>query len=131
MPDIKISIGVRSFEVACQDGEEQYLQTAAEMLDAEATALTQQIGRIPESRMLLMAGLMLAARTAATEDRLRDAEEKLSRRDALIAELQDRAVHQPERVEVPVVPQSVTDVLAEMAARAEALAADIEEKIAS
>jgi cell division protein ZapA len=34
-------------------------------------------------------------------------------------------------VEVPVVPQSVHDTLAELAARAEALAADAEEKAGS
>ena len=35
---------------------------------------------------------------------------------------------EPERIEVPVVPQGVKDTLAEIAARAEALAAEIEEK---
>ena len=37
-------------------------------------------------------------------------------------------VVEPERIEVPVIPQSVTDSLAEMAARAEALASEIEDK---
>ena len=35
---------------------------------------------------------------------------------------------EPERIEVPVVPESVTETLAELAARAEAGAAEIEEK---
>ena len=35
---------------------------------------------------------------------------------------------EPERIEVPVIPDSVTDTLAEIAARAEALAAAVEEK---
>ncbi|MFN9945160.1 MAG: cell division protein ZapA, partial [bacterium] len=74
MPHVEIMIGGRSFEVACQDGEETYLAAAAAMLDAEANALSSQIGRMPEGRMLLMAGLMLADKTVGLEDRLREAE---------------------------------------------------------
>ena len=33
MPEVTISIGGRNFDVACQDGEEQYLHSAAKMLD--------------------------------------------------------------------------------------------------
>ena len=128
MPEIKIAIGGRDFEVACEPGQEHFLQAAAAMLNKEADTLVQHTGRIPESQMLLMAGLMLADRTASVEDRLREAEDKLSRRDAMIAELQDRPAPKPERIEVAVVPTSVTESLAEMAARAEALAAEIEEK---
>jgi len=128
MREIIIKIGSRDFEVACQEGEEHFLHAAAAMLDKEASTLTSQIGRIPESKMLLMAGLMLADRTAAVQDRLREAEDKLSRRDALIAELQDKPAPAPERIEVPVVPQAITESMAEFTARAEALAAEIEEK---
>ncbi|MGR3436485.1 MAG: cell division protein ZapA [Shimia sp.] len=126
MPEVTIHIGGRPFDVACQEGEEHYLEAAAAMLNVEATALTEQIGRIPESRMLLMAGLMLADRTASVEDRLREAEDKLARRDALISELQDRPAPAPERIEVPVIPQEAVDGLAELAARAEALADQLE-----
>ena len=64
MAQLDIKIGGRTFEVACADGEEHFLQTAAGMLDEEAEHLSSQIGRMPESRMLLMAGLMLADKTA-------------------------------------------------------------------
>src|SRR5690606_13416058 len=57
MPNETITIGGKNFEVAYQPGEEHYLRAAAAMLDTEATALIGQIGRLPESRMLLMAGL--------------------------------------------------------------------------
>lgn len=70
MPNVSIAIGGREFEVACQEGEEHFLQSAAKMLDAEASVLVGQIGRMPESRMLLMAGLMLADKTAGVQDQL-------------------------------------------------------------
>jgi cell division protein ZapA len=45
MPEVTVTIGGRQFDVACQDGEEQYLHTAAKMLDDEAQVLSDQVGR--------------------------------------------------------------------------------------
>ena len=128
MPEVTIQIGGRGFDVSCQEGEESYLHTAARMLDDEAQVLSDQIGRMPEARMLLMAGLLLADKTAAVEDKIKEVEAELATRMGEIETLRSSAGPEPERVEVPVVPDSVTDTLAELAARAEALAAEIEEK---
>ncbi|SDG30590.1 cell division protein ZapA [Alloyangia pacifica] len=136
--EVEILIGGRSFEVACQEGEEQYLQAAARMLDTEAQVLVGQIGRMPEARMLLMSGLMLADKTAGledrlreTEDRLREAEERIATMGAELRALRDAPPPEAERVEVPVIPRSLTEAMAELAARAEALAEAVEEKATS
>ncbi len=119
MPDIDITIGGRTFQVSCQEGEEHFLRGAAQMLDAEAQPLVTQLGRLPESRLLLMAGLMLADKTAAVEDENR----------ALKAQMTSgKPGGDKDRIEVPVIPRQVVDNLAEIAARAEALAARIDEK---
>ncbi|MDG0988501.1 MAG: cell division protein ZapA [Yoonia sp.] len=123
MPQIEISIGGRSFEVACQEGEEHYLQSAAAMLDTEAGHLSSQIGRMPEARMLLMAGLMLADKTAGLEDKVKQADTRMAQLQAQIDTLEARPA---DRVEVPVVPTEVTEAMAEVAARAEALADQLE-----
>jgi cell division protein ZapA len=115
MPEVTIEIGGRAFEVACQEGEERYLHAAAKLLDEEAAVLSAQVGRVPEARMLLMAGLMLADKTAGLQDRLAAAEAELQ-------SLRATPAPAPERVEVPVVPEEVVDTLSEIAARAEALA---------
>lgn len=130
MPEIEIVIGGRSFEVACQEGEEHYLMSAAKMLDTEAKVLADQVGRIPEARMLLMAGLMLADKTAGLEDKLRETEDRAAEHLNALRELQERPAPEPTRVEVPVVPSEVTETLAEIAARAESLAVEVEEKAA-
>ena len=127
MPEVSISIGGRQFEVACQDGEESYLHSAAKMLDDEAQVLSDQVGRMPEARMLLMAGLMLADKTASVEDRIGEVRAELAEREAELAGLRNVKI-EPERIEVPVIPQAVTETLAELAARAEALATSVEEK---
>ncbi|MDX8348714.1 cell division protein ZapA [Cognatiyoonia sp. IB215446] len=126
MPQVEIAIGGRKFEVACQDGEEHFLHSAAAMLDTEAAHLSEQIGRLPESRMLLMAGLMLADKTAGLQDKVREAEAEAAKLRAELETVQGQPVPAPERVEVPVVPADVTDTLAEIAARAEALADQVE-----
>jgi len=71
MAEVRIQIGGREFEVACRNGEEHYLQSAAGLLNNEASALNEALGRMPETRMLLMAGLMLADKTASLEDQLK------------------------------------------------------------
>ena len=119
MPDLDISIGGKVFQVACQLGEEHFLNAAAQMLDAEAAPLVSAMGRLPETQMLLMAGLMLADKTAALEDELRAARDDL-------AQLQAKPAPEPQRIEVPVIPSEVTEMLAEIAARAEALADEVE-----
>jgi cell division protein ZapA len=115
MPEIEITVGGRSFQVACQAGEEHFLRSAATMLDREAQPLVAQLGRLPESRLLLMAGLMVADRTAALEEEVRGLKEQLAASAAL-------TMPEPVKVEVPVVPQTLRDSLAEIAARAESLA---------
>jgi cell division protein ZapA len=127
MPQVDITIGGRQFEVACQPGEEPFLRSAAGMLDAEATTLSEQIGRMPESRMLLMAGLLLADRTAALEDRLREAEARMAELEAEV-ERRPQTVEVPVevpvevRVEVPVIPLEVRQLFVDVAEETEALA---------
>jgi cell division protein ZapA len=129
MPEVPIQIGGRTFNVACQEGEEHFLHSAAGFLDNEAKALMDQIGRLPESRMLLMAGLMLADKHAGAEDQMKQMEDKVAQQEAWIEELQSRPQPEPERMEVAVIPDHVSESMAELAARAEALAEAAEEKL--
>jgi len=131
MPEVEIRIGGRAFEVSYQEGEEHFLFGAAKMLDVEASVLTEQIGRLPEARMLLMSGLMLADKTAGLEDRVREADEQIAALEAEVQRLRDRPAPAPERIEVPVIPPQMSETLAELAARAEAMAQRAEEKAAS
>lgn len=118
MPDLEVTIGGRPFQVSCQPGEEHFLRSAAAMFDAEAAPLIAQMGRLPETKMLLMAGLLLADKTAALEDELRGMRARLSELEARPVTTRD----------VAVMPPQVIETLAEIAARAEAMAARIEER---
>jgi cell division protein ZapA len=119
MPEITITVGGRAFPVTCQPGEENFLRGAAQMLDAEAQPLVAQMGRLPEARMLLMAGLMLADKTAANEDENKSLRARVLELEARVQALGSGGGG---------VPREVTEMLAELAARAEALAAQVEDR---
>ncbi len=121
MPEVSISIGGRSFDVTCQVGEEVYLEAAAKLLDGEASLLANQVGRMPEARMLLMAGLMLADKTAGLEERLERAEQEL-----VAYRKGGSAPSEVREVRVEIVPPSVQEALGKAAERAEALADQLE-----
>ena len=82
MPELKLSIGERDFEVACQEGEENFLTEAANLLNAESQKLVSQLGRLSESRMLLMAGLMLADKMINAEKSLNERERQIEQKES-------------------------------------------------
>ena len=88
MPEVEIEIGGRRFEVACQPGEEDYLISAATALNEEASNIGQQSGRLSESRMLLMAGLMLADQMESFKDKLAKRDVELTDARSEISKLQ-------------------------------------------
>lgn len=78
MPEVKVQIGGRDYTLACEPGEEGQLKQAAALLDTEAATLQKSIGRVPEPRMLLMAGLMLADRTTEIAKRFQSTEAEIA-----------------------------------------------------
>ncbi|MDO5646828.1 cell division protein ZapA [Paracoccus sp. (in: a-proteobacteria)] len=117
MAEVEFTIGHKEYRVGAADGEERLLQRAAAILNDEAQQILSQAGRVPEPRLLLLAGLMLADRFAALEERADKAERALNR-------LQTN----PQRVEVPVIPADLKEAMAELAARAEALAERLDDQ---
>lgn len=117
MAEVDFTIGHKEYRIGAAEGEERLLQRAAAILDGEARQILEQAGRVPEPRLLLLAGLMLADRFATLEDRAEKAERQIAR-------LQQN----PPRVEVPVIPADLREAMAEMAARAESLADRLEEQ---
>ena len=67
MTELEISIGGRSFSVACDNEEQEKVRQAAALIDEEADAIQTQLGRLPESKMLLLSALMIADRLADLE----------------------------------------------------------------
>ena len=124
MPDVTVTIGERQFDVACQEGEEHFLRSAAALLDAEAQTLVTQIRHLTEPKMLLLAGLMLADKTAGIDDELKLAEQRNAELERRLAEALAQAAS------AAAAAQPATEALGAVASRLEAMAAAVEAKAA-
>ncbi|MEM9779176.1 MAG: cell division protein ZapA [Pseudomonadota bacterium] len=91
MPEVKFKIGGRDYSVACEPGEEDQVKQAAALIDTEAKTLEASAGRVPEARMLLMAGLMLADRTTEIALRIQVAEAENARLKSKVEALESGA----------------------------------------
>lgn len=59
MPQISLTINGRSYLVTCDDGQEPHLERLGEYLDARVQELAAAVGQVGESRLLVMAGLLI------------------------------------------------------------------------
>ena len=130
MPEVTIKIGDRPFKVACPAGEENQLEAASAKLNVEAKVLIAHSGRVPESQMLLMSGLMLADRAIALEEKVKAAEVEMSSLRQSNKNIAPEIKTVLKEVKVTAVPEELLESLAELSARAEAAADDLEQKIA-
>ena len=67
MTELEISIGGRTFSVACDNEEQEKVKEAAALINEEADSIQSQLGRLPESKMLLLSALMIADRLVDVE----------------------------------------------------------------
>ncbi|WP_426163748.1 cell division protein ZapA [Sandarakinorhabdus sp. DWP1-3-1] len=60
MGQVIVDIGGRSYPLSCRDGDEAHLAELAAGIATKADGLTRSLGAMSESRLLLMAALMVA-----------------------------------------------------------------------
>jgi cell division protein ZapA len=82
MAQVNATIAGRQFRLACEDGQEEHLQSLAKDIDQRIIDLRRKFGEIGDTRLTVMAALMLA-------DQLVESEQKMRRLDEEIAALQD------------------------------------------
>ena len=89
MAEVDISIAGRPYRIACRDGEEDNLRSAASMVDAKSREALSGLGTLSEARQLLFASLLLADQliegrveptTAFVDPALADRAERLAER---------------------------------------------------
>src|SRR5712671_4354876 len=74
MPLVNVLVNGRAYTVACDEGEEEHLRELGQYLDKRVRELSATVGQVADSRLLLMAGLVIA-------DELSDALAKLDERN--------------------------------------------------
>lgn len=75
MAQVTVHVGGNDYRLACRDGEEERLEKLGQYLDRKAEDLQQSLGQVSETRLLLMAAILvvdelleLRERTASAED---------------------------------------------------------------
>ena len=85
MATINATIAGRQFRLACEDGQEEHLQVLAKNIDERIGELRQKFGEIGDTRLTVMAALMVS-------DELAEAARKIRRMEEELAALQDARV---------------------------------------
>ena len=60
MAEVDLNIAGRTYRVACRNGEEDSLHSAAKLVDAKSREALAGLGTLSEARQLLFASLLLA-----------------------------------------------------------------------
>ena len=60
MSDVKIEINGRSYQVSCEDGQEDRLRLLAALLQKRLQDVVSTVGQVGQDRLLLMASLLMA-----------------------------------------------------------------------
>ncbi len=60
MAQVSIRVNNRSYVVACEDGQEERLQNLAREIDGVVAGLASEVGQVGDTRLMLMASLVVA-----------------------------------------------------------------------
>ena len=112
MSSVNVAINGRQFRMACEAGQEQRLTALAEGFDARINDIRARFGEVGDSRITVMAALMIA-------DELLDAKTRIVRLETEISGLKAARTSADERAERA--ESTVAAVLDEAAERLEQL----------
>ncbi|HZD92079.1 MAG TPA: cell division protein ZapA [Pseudolabrys sp.] len=85
MAQVTATIAGRQFRLACEDGQEEHLLSLSADMDARIAELRQRFGEVGDTRLTVMAALMVA-------DEVSEAKAQVRRLEEEIANLQDARV---------------------------------------
>jgi cell division protein ZapA len=86
MSQVSVTINSRQYRMACEDGQEDHLMALARELDERIGKLRAQFGQIGDSRLIVMAALMMADEVMETNARMQRLEQEMaSLQDARVA----------------------------------------------
>lgn len=92
MAQVNLNVNGRVYRMACEDGQEDHVSQLGDRFNAAINELRGAMGEIGDTRLMVMAGILMT-------DRLDDAERRLSTRDQEIQNLRDRAANAAMRID--------------------------------
>jgi cell division protein ZapA len=109
MPLVNVLINGHAYTVACDDGEDEHLRELAQFFDKRVREMVSSVGQVGDSRLLLLAGLVVSDELAETLGRLEEIEKEIAglkerqsddgtEREEQIARALDRAAERVEAI---------------------------------
>ncbi len=77
MAEVSVTINGRVYRMACDAGQEEHLMRLSKELDARIARLRESFGEIGDTRLTVMAALMVADEVSELRRRLRTAEQEI------------------------------------------------------
>ncbi len=77
MPTVIVRVNDRPYNMVCDEGEESHLTELAELLASEVDKLKKSFGQVGDSKLLLMAGLVVADKLDETLKRIETLESEM------------------------------------------------------
>ena len=92
MAQVTIEVNGRPYAVGCEDGQEQHLRDLALIFDRQVRQVSQDMGQLGDTRLLLMGALLLADELAEARTRLAAQQSEIARLQSTQSRIETRAV---------------------------------------
>lgn len=70
MAQVSIRINGRSYDIACDDGQEERIHALASYVDERVREISDAVGQIGEQRLLVMTSLLIADELGMAQEKL-------------------------------------------------------------
>ena len=112
MPEVDVHINGRSYQIACDEGQEEHLSQLAEYVDKRVQELVGAVGQVGDARLLVMTSLLVADELSEAYSTLEKIEDAGNGAGGVAADKRKKAL---------------ASTLEAMASRIEALASELEQ----
>lgn len=92
MAQLTIDVNGRPYQVGCEDGQEPHLLELVRLFDRQVRAVSQDMGQLSETRLFLMAALLLADELWDSRSRMASVQAELARLQSDHARIEAKAV---------------------------------------
>lgn len=75
MAQVKVKVNGRDYEVACEDGQEAHVVRLGRYVDKKVLELADQVGQVGDTRLLVMAALVITDELSEAYGELEDIRE--------------------------------------------------------
>ncbi len=79
MAQVVVTINGRSYRIACEDGQEEHLKHLSGYVSEKVKDLVSAVGQIGDTRLLVMASLLIADELSDTRSELVETRQELDR----------------------------------------------------